>query len=270
MSSLKSIDAVAQNSANLPVQFVALLAAAPIIMTSAIALAQEQETKLGPAFAFVDRFPEGTAKIGFVEGESLSVGTLIRFDESLGDPIDIVSATASNGIAEYTLESISLGFVQGWQALPAPMLDLDSHLGVWTVTVEDAKGHIQSLDALSLDHGITLPYVENIGAASLESGELEVSWSTPDLSEIGDNCTSYVYRLRVLRDFDNQLFRSGAIAHEASETSYKTTVPKEKVVEMGDLQDVWARVELQCRDSEEPGAESRSNAFAALGELLSQ
>ena len=198
----------------------------------------------------------------------MAVGTLIQFDKSLSEPIEIVRATASNGYLEFALESISLGFLQAWQALPAPKFDPNIHLGVWTITIEYANGKITAADAVLLDHGITMPFVENIEAIELENGDLEVGWTSPDVSVFEDKCSKYTYRLRLLRDSDRQLYRSIAVPHIDGEAAYMRVIPADKVLAVGGYEDIWARVELQCGDSVAPGAESRSNAFAEVSGLL--
>lgn len=224
-------------------------------------------------YAFVDRFtdsPEVKA-LGFPIGPKpfLNLGMVVEKEEAerAGTPVDIVSATASNGKITFELVYADIGILDLWDNWDEiPVFNPETHTGAWMITAVDSDGRSATTEPVLLEYGIDMPFVENVAAEATASGDLRVTWLAPELDpEIKEKC-DVDYRLRLLQTDTKQFYRSD----QTTETS--VTVPADTLTEKvgGDLDGVWARVEMTCRDKkqkDEDGvgeAEARSNTFVPL------
>lgn len=226
------------------------------------------------SYAFVDRHtdsPEVKA-LGFPAGPRpvLLLGMVVEKEEAekAGTPIDIVSATVSNGKVTVDLVYKDVGVLELWEIGGDDTLffDPENHKGTWTVTVTDSEGATATAQPVLLEYGIEMPLLEDVMAEELASGDLTIGWSAPELSlEIEEKC-DIEYRLRLLENFDKQLHRSGAITETSVTVS--ADILKEKLG--GNIDGVWGRIEMYCRDKNERNdegvgeLESRSNTFFPL------
>ena len=246
---------------------------APLCAVTA-ADADEATLPFTDPYVFVDRFSNSAdvKSLGFPTGPKpfLTLGMIVEKEkaEEAGTPVDIVSATASNGKVTFDLIYADIGILDLWDNWRdgAPEFDPESQMGTWVITATDSKGEMASTSPVVLDHGFELPFVENAHAEKMESGELHVTWSAPALDPKMQEQCDVDYRVRLLRDGDNQLYRSSPT------TEMSITVPAETVMEkVGDsLEGVWGRVEMACRDQNEKNndgvgeLEARSNTFFPL------
>jgi hypothetical protein len=221
-------------------------------------------------YAFVDRFadsPEVKA-LGFPAGSSpsLEVGMIVEKEkaEKAGTPIDIVSAAATNGKATIDLTHADIGILDLWDKWV--VFEPKNHKGAWIIKATDSKGASAATRPVLLDYGFELPFVENVNAKKMTSGDLKVTWSVPELDpEIKEKC-DIGYRLRLLQNADKQFYRSDRTIETV------VTVPADTLSEkVGDkLDGVWGRIEMLCRDKKEKdkgGAgdlEARSNTLFPL------
>jgi hypothetical protein len=206
--------------------------------------------------------------LGFPTGSepSLEVGMVVEREEAekAGAPIDIVSASASNGKVTIDLTHADIGIFDLWDKWVA--FDPNDHLGTWIITATDSKGASATTRPVVLDYGFEMPFLESVDVEKAASGDLKVNWSVPKLdSEVKENC-DIDYRLRLLENVDKQFYRSDGTT-EASITVPADTL-KEKV---GDsLDGVWGRIEMACRDKEQKNnagdgqLKARSNTFFPL------
>jgi hypothetical protein len=227
-------------------------------------------------YAFVDRFTDSSdvAALGFPSGPEpfLNLGMIVEKEEAekAGAPIDIVSATASNGQVNIDLVYADIGVFELWDNFggdPA-VFDPKSHGGSWVITATDSKGASASTQPVLLEYGFVMPFVEDVNVEQTTSGDLKVTWIVPELEpEIAAKC-DVDYRLRLLKNIDQQLYRSDGT------TESSVTVPAATLEEKagGDLAGVWGRIEMACRDKDEQQKnnagegqlEARSNTFFPL------
>jgi hypothetical protein len=225
-------------------------------------------------YVFVDRF-EDTAEVkalDFATGPKpfLTLGIVVEKDkaEQAGTPVDIVKATASNGKVTFDLVYADIGILDLWDNWRdgLPEFDPETHKGTWVITATDSKGGTKTTSPVMLDHGFTLPFVEDAHGEKTASGDLQVTWMAPKLDpEMQETC-DVDYRVRLLIDGDHQLYRSSP----TTETSL--TIPADTVMaKFGDsLENIWGRIEMGCRDRNEKNAdglgelEARSNTFFPL------
>lgn len=234
---------------------------------------EAEELPFTDPYAFVDRFtdsPEVEA-LGFPTGPKpfLTLGMVVEKEEAekAGTPIDIASATATNGEVTVDLVYADIGVLDLWDNWEdIPVFDPKNHIGTWIITATDSNGASATTQPVLLEYGFEMPFVENMDAQQTASGDLTVTWSVPELDpEIKEKC-DVDYRLRLLENVSKQLYRSDRT------TETVVTVPadtlKEKVGD--DLDGVWARVEMTCRDKEQKDkdgvgeAEARSSTFVPL------
>lgn len=218
-------------------------------------------------YAFVDRFTGSPDALGFPVGSSpfLNLGMIVEKEkaEKAGTPIDIVSASATNGKVSIDLSFQDIGILDLWDNWKQmPEFDAEMHKGTWVITAVDSNGSSARTLPVELEYGIEMPFLENVETEQTASGDLELSWTAPDLdSEIEAKC-DIDYRLRLLRSDSKQFFRSDRT------TNTEITVPGDKAGST--LDGVWGRIEMACRDKEEKGEdgvgelESRSNTLFPL------
>lgn len=225
-------------------------------------------------FTFVDGYTDSpdVKALGFPAGPKpvLLVGMIVKKGdaEKAGTPVDIVSATATNGNVTIDLVYADVGVFELWENTGdnKPLFDPESHIGTWIITATDSTGATATTQPVVLEYGIEMPLVEGVKAEAMASGDLAVTWSVPELDpEIEEKC-DIEYRLRLLENYDKQVYRSGAIA----ETSVNVPADILKEKAGGNLDGLWGRIEMYCRDKQEKDdqgvgeLEARSNTFFPL------
>ena len=205
-------------------------------------------------YVFVDRFTNSpdVEALGFPVGPKpfLNVGMIVEKEEAekAGNPIDIISASATNGEVTFDLVYADIGVLELWDNFDnPPVFDPDKHKGEWVITTVNSEGKTATTQPVLLEHAFEMPFVEDMNAEKLASGDLKVTWSAPKLSqEIQEKC-DIKYRVRLLTNSGKQWFRSDPTAETS--VSVPADTLKEKVGE--NLSGTWARVEMACRDRDE-------------------
>jgi len=218
------------------------------------------------AYVFVDRFPEGSDKLGFIPGNILQVGATVK----PGD-FAITEATARNLDTELVLDLASRELGSAFTNLelnnwPFPPVDPDKHKGVWEIRIKDEKGNEAVAKTHRLDKVGPFPYVENIKASGNQLAPL-ITWDAPKKEDIPAGC-EIKYRVRFLKNNENQFYKSKKLLTDTQEQ-----IP-EGFLKPEDIADTYVRIESQCWDTDDKEhpvpVELKSETFRPLNEALGQ
>jgi hypothetical protein len=216
------------------------------------------------AFAFVDRFPDEAEQLGFTPGNVVQLGAVVTPGDS-----PITEATARNLdtglVVKLTPEQADTIYPHilflYW---PPPALDPPTHKGTWEIEVRDEKGNEVIARTHKLDKVGAMPYVANIKASGDPLAPM-ITWTAPKQEEIPKKCR-VGYMVYLLKDVDNQLYRSKALTY-----GLKKQIP-EGVLKPGDVLDTYIKIECQCLDRDDMDhpvpIELKSETFRPLKEAL--
>ena len=221
--------------------------------------------KIKFAVAFVDRFPDEAGPLGFIPGNVLQVGAIVK----PGD-FTITEATATNLDTGLVLNLVrrNIGAVytnllfNNW---PFPPLDPDKHKGVWEIRVRDEKGNEAVAKSHRLDKVGELPYVENIKASGSRFAPT-ITWTALKEGDYPPEC-KIKYRVRLLKNNGNQFYKTKKLSSEP-----KDEIPR-GILKYEDIPDTYIRIETQCWDSESDhpvAVEAKSETFRPLVEAFGQ
>ena len=216
-------------------------------------------------FAFKDRFPDNAKKLGFPTGNVFQVGALVT-------PVD-------SPIKEVTIKNLDTGLVLNassapqlnklfpglYMVEPMPQFDASKHMGVWEIRAVDEKGREALAKTHRMDKDGDMPYVGQLKASGDPLTPM-ISWKAPNEKDIPKGITVR-YVVRLLKDSDNQLYRSKTI----SNTQHQ--IPEGKL-KSDDLADVYVRIECQGHDKDDLDhpvtLELRSETIKLLKEALNK
>ena len=215
-------------------------------------------------FAFKDRFPPGSQQLGFPEGDVLQVGCFIRPADSL--------------IKEVTIKNIDTGLVlkatsetRGdilsglYHVMPMPPFDPSKHMGVWEIRVKDEKGNEETAKTHKLDMKGEMPYLEGLKASGNPLAPT-ITWSAPSEKDIPQG-VKVSYSVRLLKDSNNQFYRSGFVPGVLT----GHPIP-EGVIKSEDLSKIYIRFQCQGWDKNDHEhsfpLELQSQTILPLKEIL--
>ena len=214
-------------------------------------------------FAFKDRFPDNSKQIDFPPGNYFQVGALVT--------------PADSPIKEVTVKNLDTGLVLKTSAAPdlnklfpgiytvdpMPTFDPSKHKGVWEIRAVDEKGREAVAKTHRMDKDGDMPFLEELKASGDPLAPV-ISWKAPNEKDIPKG-VSLEYRVRLLKDIYNQLYRSESL------TNTQHQIPEGKI-KSEDLSDIYVRVEcsgLDKDDSDHPVAlELRSETIKSLKDAL--
>jgi hypothetical protein len=216
------------------------------------------------AFVFVDRYPDEAKQLGFSPGNVVQLGAVVAPGDS-----PITEATARNldtGLV-LKLTSIQIGTIYTdilYLYWPLPPLDPSNHKGVWEISVKDEKGNEAVAETHRLDKVGAMPYVGNIKASGNPLAPM-ITWTAPNKEEIPTKC-KIGYMVHLLKDVNNQLYRSKALTY-----GLKKQIP-EGVLKPENIPDTYVRIECQCLDRDDMDhpvpIELKSETFRPLKKAL--
>lgn len=226
-------------------------------------LAAEDKLTIKMSWAFMNRFQPVSHQIGFPEGNVIQVGCLVK---PAGSPIKEV--TVKNLDSGLVLEAPPVNVGNIWSGLyeiPLPPFDPSKHMGAWEIRVIDEKGNEATAKTAKLSLKGEMPYLKGLKASGNRFAPM-ISWSAPDEGGIPQGA-GVRYRVRLLKDMNNQFYKSKIIA----DTSHQ--IP-EGTIKDEDLSKVYVRVECQGWDKnnkEHPlPLNLQSQTFMTLEEALSK
>jgi len=216
------------------------------------------------AFVFVDRFPDEAEPLGFTPGNVVQLGAFVTPGDS---PIAAVTAKNLDTGLVLNLTSRQVGTIYTdilFLYYPFPPLDPSTHKGVWEIRVKDEKGNEAVAKTHRLDKVGEMPYVGNIRASGNPLAPM-ITWTAPKQEEIPEKC-KIGYMVRLLKDVDNQFYRSKKITYELQEQ-----IP-EGLLKPENIADTYVRIECQCLDTDDMDhpvpVELKSETFRPLKEVL--
>ena len=223
----------------------------------------EDKINIQMTWAFMNRFQPGSQQLGFPDGNVIQVGCLIK-------PTD-------SKIKEVTVKNLDTGVVisarssKCWKNdgrfipiySPMPVFDPSKHMGVWEIRTKDEKGNESTVKTHKLDMKGEMPYLEGLKASGNPLAPV-ISWSKPNEKDIPQGA-EVKYRVRLLKDMNNQFYKSEII----SDTSVQ--IP-EGTIKSEELSEIYVRVECQGwdkNDKEHPlPLDLMSQTFIPLKEAL--
>jgi hypothetical protein len=238
----------------------------PIFLAIVLAMvtSQAHAITIKDAFIFVDRFPDESKPLGFTPGNVVQIGAFVLPGDS-----PITEATAKNldtGLV-LKLTPVQVGTIYTGILLeyfPFPPLDPSMHKGVWEIRVKDEKGNEAVAKTHRLDKVGTMPHVGNIKASGNPLAPM-ITWTPPKQEEIPTKC-KIVYVVRLLKDINNQFYRSKTPTEDLKEQ-----IP-EGLLKPENISDTYVRIECQCLDvddMDQPNPiELKSETFRPLKEAL--
>lgn len=216
------------------------------------------------AFVFVDRFPDEAKQLGFTPGNVVQLGAFVTPGDS-----PITEATAKNldtGLV-LKLTSRQVGTIYTDNLFlywPFPLFDPSKHKGVWEIKVKDENGNEAVAKTHRLNKVGEMPYVGNITASGNPLAPM-ITWTAPKQEEIPEKC-KIGYMVRLIKDVDNQFYRSKKITYELQEQ-----IP-EGLLKPENIPDTYVRIECQCLDTDDMDhpvpVELKSETFRPLKEAL--
>jgi len=233
-----------------------------LFFTVATAAFPADEITIKVVFVFVDQFPDSAQPLGFPKGQVLAVGALIV---PSGSPITEVTAKNLDTGLVLKPTSAKIGTILPglYKVIPMPPFDPSKHVGVWEIRAKDEKGNEAVAKTHKMDKVGQIPYVEDLKASGNPLAPT-ITWTAPNEKDIPQGCI-VKYRVRLLKDLDNQIYRSKGI----SDTKHQ--IPEGKL-KSEDLSDIYIRVECQGLDKDElehpVPLELRSQTFRPLEEAL--
>jgi hypothetical protein len=192
-------------------------------------------------FAFKDRFPGSSQHLGFQKGELLMVGAFIQPDDN---PITEVTATNLSSGLELYLFSPNIGTILSGAYFPVPLppFNMDYHLGIWEIRVEDEEGNVVHAQTHDLDKTETMPYVKDIQASG-DPLAPTISWRAPKQKDVPEWCEVH-YRVRLLKYADDQFYASSPTTATFIEIPAGFLAPE-------DIIDTYVRIECRGIDFNE-------------------
>ncbi len=231
-----------------------------IIITLPNFIASANALEIIQPYVFVDRFPGSAQHLGFPFGYVLTMGANINSESTLEY---VIAENKNSGVAfDLTLLAHHDGYDE-YFVDPWPYFDPAEHLGTWRITAENEDGEIEIAETHFLDKEAKMPYVKDV-RASKDPLKPHLTWRALVGKDIPDSCFLY-YRIRLLKDIDNQVFSSGSVY----DPYY--TIPPEAGLTYENLPDTYLRVEYRCWDIDDsisPKIELRSNLFRPLYDLV--
>ncbi len=236
-----------------------------LVIVLAMVIPNTYATTIKYAFVFIDRFPDEVEPLGFCTGNVVQVGAVVKPGDS-----PITEATAKNLDTGLVLKlaprQIGTIYTNVFLHRPFPPLDPSKHPGVWEIRVKDEKGNEVVAKTHRLDKVGKMPYVRNIKASGNPLAPT-ITWDAPVEKDYPSEC-KIKYRVRLLKDVNNQFYRSKKLIYDLKEQ-----IP-EGFLKPEDIPDTYVRIECQCWDSTDMDhpvpVELKSETFRPLKEALGQ
>jgi len=222
----------------------------------------EDKINIQMTWAFVNRFqPNYSQQLGFPDGNVIQVGCLIK---PTGTKIREVTVKNLDSGVVIEAPAVDVGKIwSGLYEIPLPPFDPSKHMGVWEIRIKDEKGNETTVKTHKLDMKGEMPYLKGLKASGNPLAPI-ISWSKPDEKDIPQGA-EVKYRVRLLKDMNNQFFRSEI----TTETSVQ--IP-EGNIKSEELSKIYVRVECQGwdkNDKEHPlPLDLMSQTFMPLKEAL--
>ena len=208
-------------------------------------------------FVFLDQFPENAVPLGFPKERVIQVGAFVKAGDTNVKEVSAVNLQSGVTYKAKLMGELSNIMPTIYLVHPMPAFDPSKHLGIWELRVKDDQGKKYMAKTHNLDKTDTMPYVENLKISG-DPLAPTISWNAPNNVPAG---CAVRYRVRILKDSDNQFYRSGYL----KETTH--IIPGGKLYR-ANIEDLYARVECQCIDSNEPKKpiplELRSETFLSF------
>lgn len=230
------------------------------IVTNAIS--EEDKIEIKMSWAFMNRFQPGSQHLGTPEGDVLQTGCLVKH---AGSPIKEVTAKNLDTGLVLTAQPMDVGNIWSglYEVFPMQPFDPNKHMGVWEIRVIDEKGNEAMVKTNKLDVKGVMPYLEGVKASGNPLAPM-ISWSAPNEKNLPQG-VAVKYRVRLLKDFQNQFYRSKII------TTTSHQIP-EGTIKSEDLSKIYVRIECQGwdkNDQEHPmPLDLSSQTFKPLNEAL--
>jgi len=201
------------------------------------ALSAEDKLTINMAWAFMNRFQPGSQQIGFPEGNVIQVGCLVK---PAGAPIKEVTVKNLDSGLVLAAPAVNVGNIwSGLYEIPLPPFDPSIHMGVWEIRVIDEKGNEATAKTAKLSLKGEMPYLKGLKATGSRLAPM-ISWSAPNVEDTPQGA-AVRYRVRLLKNLDNQFYKSKIIP----DTSHQ--IP-EGTIKDEDLSKIYVRVECQGWD----------------------
>ena len=188
----------------------------------------------------MNRFQPGLQQLGTPEGNVIQVGCIIKPADS---PIKEVTVKNLDSGLVLTIPPLNVGKIwSGVYEMPWSPFDPSKHMGVWEFRAIDEKGNEATVKTHKLDMKGEMPYLEGLKASGNPLTPT-ISWSAPNENDVPQGAI-VKYRVRLLKDMNNQFYKSKIIANTSLQ------IP-EGNIKSEELSEIYIRVECQGWDKNE-------------------